>query len=101
MELRRVLFRSMVLATLLVLFQVASRSQEKRNEGWFSYLLLGVLAGLGVLSKYNYAIFYAALIAAAISLRSFRPAILNLRFLVALGITLVVVFPNLLWMKTH
>src|SRR5216683_3026483 len=30
-----------------------------REAGWGDYLLLGVLGGLGMLSKYNYSIFYS------------------------------------------
>src|SRR5207248_1835025 len=74
---------------------------RKSWRRWGIYLLLGSLGGLGILSKYNYTIFFFALILAGLSLKSWRPSIWNVRALAALGITLLIVIPNLIWMKNH
>src|SRR5262249_13183646 len=46
-------------------------SQARRlcygRRGWGGYALLGVCVGMGVLSKYNYAVFAAALLLAALA----------------------------------
>ena len=75
----------MVLATLLVFLRLRQTDAPRVTQtqgmslsaptispeaGWGHYLLLGVLGGLGILSKYNYSIFYGALIIAALSSRS-------------------------------
>jgi len=103
----------MVMATLLLFLRLQrpgaafpgtgatqiSRIGQSRVSG--TYILLGVVGGLGILSKYNYAIFYLALILAGISQKQFRPAVLNIRAALSLGITLLIAAPNLIWMKTH
>jgi len=104
----------MVMATLFLFFQLQdpdlassdtgatqSRIRVGSSSGWGTYLLLGLVGGLGILSKYNYAIFYVALILAGISQEKFRPAVLNIRAALALVISLLIAAPNLIWMKTH
>ena len=78
-----------VLVTLMAavtLWAAMGLLREKAGPG--RYLLLGVLFGLGVLSKWNYALFALALVISLASLRPravFRPAFI-LTLLVALGI---------------
>ena len=66
-----------------------------------SAALLGLLGGLGLLSKYNFAVFLVALMLAALSLPTWRSGILTLRMLVALLVCVAVVLPHLGWAWTH
>lgn len=67
------------LAALTYLVFVA-RALPGRRGGW---LLLGVLAGLGMLSKFNYAFAPASLLLAALSMKEFRSGLSPLGILVA------------------
>src|SRR5262249_31848395 len=58
-------------------------------------------AGLGVLSKYNFALVLVALGLAAVFTSEFRAVILNKRILLAGLVAVLVVLPNLLWAKNH
>jgi len=105
----------MVLATLLAFLRLQESDKEgapPRQGGVLPssvpslsasghYLLLGVLGGLGMISKYNYSIFYVALFLAALSLKSWRPTVLSIRAAGALALTLLILAPNLLWIRNH
>ncbi|MEZ5780995.1 MAG: glycosyltransferase family 39 protein [Rhizobiaceae bacterium] len=62
-----------------------------------SYVLFGAAAGLAMLSKFNDAIFIAALVIAAISLPALRPAILSRRIFLSLAAVLVMLTPTMVW----
>jgi 4-amino-4-deoxy-L-arabinose transferase-like glycosyltransferase len=61
------------------------------------YLLFGCMAALGMLSKYNYFIFLAALLLAAMPIKPFRRILLSPKSIFSLAIFLLVVSPHLTW----
>ena len=61
------------------------------------YLALGLFAGLGILSKYNYLIFIIALFLAALSIKDFRKSIIDKRLFWALIIVCLVTLPHIFW----
>lgn len=65
------------------------------------YAAFGLCAGIGILSKYNYAFFLVALFAAGCSMRAFRPRLLNRRMLLSLLLLLIVATPHLYWLQDH
>ncbi|MDD3517438.1 MAG: glycosyltransferase family 39 protein [Chromatiales bacterium] len=65
------------------------------------YLLAGLAVGLGLLSKYNYAIFALALLLAFLSTPNGRRRLFDRRILLTLGIALAIVSPHLLWMLEY
>lgn len=62
------------------------------------YLVVGLAAGLGMLSKYNFALILPALLFAVWLHPNGRDRILDRRFLLTLLIAAVVVFPHTLWL---
>jgi hypothetical protein len=90
-----------VLATLMSMatFYVFLRLSELRRLFW--YALFGLCAAMGMLSKYNYLVFFAGLIAAAVSLKSLRAIILNWKMLAALALIVALTSPHWLWVKNH
>ncbi len=86
-----------VLATALAAatLDVATRLRE-RPRGLL-YPLLGLAAGLALLSKWNAAIFLASLLAAALSLPSWRPVFADRRMLIAVAVAAAVVLPHAWW----
>ena len=65
------------------------------------YLALGVCIGLGCLSKYNFILFLAGLLLAALTLKNPRAAVLNWRMLLAAIIGVLILLPHGLWAVHH
>lgn len=87
---------SLLLSLMLAAsFYVALRLEQRRDMG--SYLLLGLLLGLGVLSKYSFVLYASGLALAALSMPSYRRAVLDQRILLSLIIALAIVTPHGLW----
>lgn len=77
----------MMIAAIMVL-----RSPSLRN-----YLLLGAAIGLGMLTKYNFALFLPALGVAVLLHPDGRARILDWRILAAAAIAALIVLPHALW----
>jgi len=90
-----VLVTTMASATVLV----AMRLVERPRPAW--YLLLGLVAGLGMLSKYSYALFLAALALAVLATREARPVARSPWLLVTGLVALLVVAPHAWWLLDH
>lgn len=87
---------SLLLSVLLAAaFLAALRLTERRGLG--AYLLLGLLLGLGLLAKYSFALYAAALALAAFSLPRYRAVLLDRRIALTLALALLVVMPHGLW----
>jgi 4-amino-4-deoxy-L-arabinose transferase-like glycosyltransferase len=88
---------AMALAPLaiLALFRVRDRPTPA------SYALLGAVVGLGLLSRYNWAIFAAALAAAALTVPDWRARLFRPAALVSLAVILVMLAPHLVWVARN
>lgn len=75
------------------------RLLQTRRTTW--YLLFGVVAGLGALSKYNELFFLCALIVAALTMPGLRPAVLTPRMGLAFATMAVIVAPHVVWFVRH
>ena len=62
------------------------------------YFLIGVCAGLGVLSKYNFIFFLAALLLASLSFREGRRAVIDRRISISVLCAVIVLLPHLVWL---
>ena len=99
-ESQRDLTHSVLGATLsAAAFCCLLRALATRRTVW--YLLLGLCAGLGLLSKFNSGLWMAAICLATLSIREHRPALLDKRILLTAGICLLVFLPHGTWMLTH
>jgi 4-amino-4-deoxy-L-arabinose transferase-like glycosyltransferase len=85
----------LVLATLLVVLRL------QLNPTTRDYLWLGVCGGLGVLGKYNYIHFAAALMLAMACSAAWRPILIDRRFMLSVGIGFFLLVPHGLWMMEH
>lgn len=84
-----------ILATLLLILRL---SEEKT---WQDYLLLGLCGGLGILSKYNYTHFVAALAVAMLMIPRWRNVLLDRRLVASLTLAAVIAAPHAVWMLQH
>jgi hypothetical protein len=88
----------LVIAATVATLHAALRLRRGRTA---DYLLFGVLLAAGTLSKYNYLLFAAALVPAALSVRRFRPCLLDRRVLLSAGVALALLAPHLAWLARH
>jgi 4-amino-4-deoxy-L-arabinose transferase-like glycosyltransferase len=86
-----VLATSLAAMTLWLVLDLA-----RGQTGWARYLLLGLLLGLGILSKPNYLVFGVALVLALASVD--RRLLLRPELLLTLGAATLVVAPYLAWL---
>jgi 4-amino-4-deoxy-L-arabinose transferase-like glycosyltransferase len=98
-ESQRDLTHSVLVTTLAAATLWAVLALLDGRQHWRQYILLGVLLGLGVLSKWNYAFFALALL---VTLASMRPALL-LRPAAILTplVAVALAAPFLFWMQEH
>jgi len=90
-----VLSATLAVATLLCLLKL----HETRRLKW--YLLFGLAAGFGCISKYNYTLWLVGLVLAGFLVKEFRPALLDRRLLVSVALLLLIFLPNAAWMLGH
>jgi 4-amino-4-deoxy-L-arabinose transferase-like glycosyltransferase len=90
-----------VLAAMLACATLYCFLRLRAKPSVAAYALFGLCAGLGVLSKYNFALLLVALMLAAISMREFRAVVFNRRMLVAGMIAVLLILPNLTWALEH
>jgi 4-amino-4-deoxy-L-arabinose transferase-like glycosyltransferase len=67
----------------------------------FWYASFGIVAGLGLLAKYDYAIILVALILASLCDAGFRANLRDRRILLSLAIALAIIAPHAHWMVTE
>jgi 4-amino-4-deoxy-L-arabinose transferase-like glycosyltransferase len=65
------------------------------------YVLLGVLLGLGALSKHSFLLFAATLTGAVLCQPDLRHRLLDRRALVTLGLATAVILPHVVWLFEH
>jgi 4-amino-4-deoxy-L-arabinose transferase-like glycosyltransferase len=90
-----------VLATVLSLVALGLFCRVVEFRKTFDYLALGICIGLGCLSKYNFVLFLAGLLLAALTLKNPRAAVLNWRMLLAAIIGGLILLPHGLWAVHH
>jgi len=72
-----------------------------RHPGKMRYALLGLLIGLGLQSKYNFAVFALGLVAASLLVREHRQAVWNRNGWITLAMLLLSFAPHGLWLLDH
>lgn len=72
-----------------------------KRPGLGSYALTGIAIGIGLLSKYNFALLPAAAFLAALTDSTMRKRIFDWRLLVTAVITIALALPHALWLKDH
>ena len=85
-------------ATTLAFYSVVSLAQDGRTR-W--YVLIGIAAALGILSKYNFSIVILAMIAAGLTVPCYRKVSAGLRMAIAVSLAGVLILPHVIWMSGH
>jgi hypothetical protein len=71
-----------------------------KSENWQWWLAIGAIAGVGLMTKYAI-LFYVAGILGGFLLTRARRHMLSWHFVAALGLTVLICLPNLLWQTHH
>ncbi|MGG6898443.1 glycosyltransferase family 39 protein [Rhizobium sp. BR 315] len=87
-----------LLAVVMLIYFVVTTI---RRPTLISYAMIGLWAGLGMLTKYNFALVVMSVFVAALCHPEGRKRILNIRVLVTLAISVLVVLPHAVWMVSN
>ncbi|WP_019141524.1 glycosyltransferase family 39 protein [Noviherbaspirillum massiliense] len=90
-----VLSTAIAAATLWLYFTLV------RRPAMWRHALMGLLVGLGLLSKYNFAVFLAGLATASLLVAHYRQVLWNRRMLLAAGVALLIFLPHAVWLFDH
>jgi dolichyl-phosphate-mannose-protein mannosyltransferase len=94
------LMHTVLLASLLAAYLWADAQMRLRGR-WVDYILLGIVVGLGLLSKYVFAVLPIAMAVATLFVPRLRTRIRIVPLLVALLIALAIVAPYAWWARAH
>jgi 4-amino-4-deoxy-L-arabinose transferase-like glycosyltransferase len=72
-----------------------------RHQSKMRYALFGLLIGLGLQSKYNFAVFALGLVAASLLVREHRQAVWNRNGWITIAMLLLSLAPHGLWLLDH
>jgi 4-amino-4-deoxy-L-arabinose transferase-like glycosyltransferase len=67
------------------------------NNSWAWWILLGLVGGIGMLSKYNFAIFFISGLLLMLMAKQYRHNLLSIRPWVTVLIAFLLFLPNLVW----
>ena len=73
----------------------------KENPNIKNYLYLGLALGVGLMGKYSFLLFLAPLLIATLSVSNYRELILDKRFLLTLGVFILIITPHAYWLTQH
>lgn len=96
-EVHRDLTHTMLLtgmATVMCYFYIRILREARTRD----YVLMGIAAGLGILSKYNFGFFLTALFLAGLTGRESRSVILDKRIFLSLVCAVLVLLPHAVWL---
>ncbi len=82
-----------------LLFYAIARLAER--PAWRWYGLIGVAAGLGMLSKYNFSLLVLGVLTAAMSLPTYRQLLLDRRIWFTAAVAACLFTPHAVWMAEH
>ncbi|AGS21159.1 glycosyltransferase family 39 protein [Rhizobium etli] len=75
------------------------RTLERSGIG--SYLLLGLATGIGLISKYNFALMPVVALIAILPDAEWRRRVLDWRILAAVAVALIIVLPHAIWLGSN
>ncbi|MFD0864026.1 ArnT family glycosyltransferase [Sungkyunkwania multivorans] len=96
---RRLSHTSMMCALVLATLVITDRLLHSENLK--NYILLGITLGLGMLTKYNFAIFITSLLVAALLTRKTRLIVFNPKIIISLVLCMILFAPHGYWLLSE
>jgi 4-amino-4-deoxy-L-arabinose transferase-like glycosyltransferase len=96
----RDLTHSVLVTSISAGFLAVTLALVRTGRTWH-YLVLGLLLGLGALSKHSFLFFAVALLGATLLHRDMRRRLRDRRMLLAIGLAGLAVLPHFLWLSGH
>ncbi|MEL6916801.1 MAG: glycosyltransferase family 39 protein, partial [Bacteroidota bacterium] len=93
---RRLSHTSLLILVVMATYLIIQRIRYRRTV--LNYMLLGLLIGMGVLTKYNYGLFLGGLFLLLFVDTAFRKTVFNSRILVTLILVVLLVLPHFYWL---
>ena len=90
-----------VLASLMAALTLVIITLLKDKKNWLLYALLGITTAGGLLSKYNYIVFLAALFFTVLVSNDYKHIIFNKYILLSIIINLLILSPHIYWVINH
>ncbi len=99
-EFQRDLSHSVLLAALCAItFYILVRLLREGSPKYF--VLLGIAAGLGMLSKYNYALFLFSILCAGVTIPLLRRKLMRPGLMLSAALMVAIAAPHAIWVATH
>lgn len=73
----------------------------KENTSKTNYFFLGIVTGLGLLTKYTFILFLLSLIVSAFFIKSYRKILFNRHIMIAVISAFLIVLPHFIWILNH
>ncbi len=102
-EAQRDLTHSVLVMSIISFFiyYLLSLKYQKSQFSWKDYVFLGVISGLGLLSKYNFIIFLSSILIASFLDDKLKRFFIDKRILIAIIVVIFICLPHLWWFLNH
>lgn len=94
-------FTHTILLGLGIILSLHALLSLRENPNIKNYLYLGGALGIGLMGKYSFLLFMLPILAAALTLNTYRTLILDRKFLLTLGMFALVIAPHAYWLSQH
>ena len=83
--------------TCAIFYCIVSMAGQKFWKPWLGYVCLGVIVAAGIMFKYNFGIVVVAFFVSALTIRDYRPLLLDLKMLLSVVVSGILLLPHLFW----
>ena len=90
-----------VLATLMAAMTLLQVIRTQQRANLLNFALLGVVVGLGLITKYNFTIFLSAIILTVLCVGEYRRMIIKPGLLLSIAVASAIALPHFLWAINH
>ena len=87
--------------TCALFYCIVRMAGQKFWKTWVGYVCLGVIVAAGIMFKYNFGIVVVGFVIAALTIKDYRPLLLNSKMLLSVITAAAILTPHVLWVLDH
>lgn len=87
--------------TCALFYCIVRMAEQKFVRPWVGYVSLGLIVAAGIMFKYNFGIVVVAFVIAALTIKEYRPLLLNSRMVLSVVTATAILAPHVLWVLDH